>query len=288
MEMTFRYGSDASGDESKPVIAIGGWLASDQMWGSIEREWEAAGVGPDGRIPYLHMKDFGTHNCPFGTAAWSQQQRDDLLRSLANILQTRASHCFVIAIETSVYRQFLSQCKHPKVIGPPYSGCAQNALVYVEEWAEERGYLGDIAYVFENGDRKHELLHAYDEVQRHVQQRFRGTRSISFLGKETVALQAADLVAYEAYDALTIALAKTGHLRGELDLDLTPIYAYKELFTPLQQLLFDHKRFAQNCFVVYLKYWLRTDAKIDALAQTHPSILNRRLKSSRNQGKRKR
>ncbi len=196
-------------------------------------------------------------------------------------LRLRATKAFGAAVVQSEYNAFMSTSKYRDVWSVPYSGCAQSALAYVEGWANQWEVAEKIAYVFEDGDRKHELLHAYDEAKRTAVRLYgkAADRSIAFLGKQCVALQAADLIAYEFRDVLQRALQRRGNLRAGPDQTASEVRHYANLFTSRQQKLFGPDGCAYFCVILHEDHWREIDAGMEAAEKQRPEMLNRRRKS---------
>ncbi len=284
----FSFYADASGtDAANRVLAVSGYIAPDVIWHKIEREWHLALAGTG--IDYIHMKSFGTPHCKFGTGKWNNAKKNALLIRLVNILNTWAHRSTSIAVHKIAYTQRVKELETADVIGPEYSGCAQSMLGYVELWAQERSYAGPLSYVFEDGDRKHELLHAYGEIRKQWKQ-ITGSenRTISFLGKGSPALQAADILAYETTDIFSRALSKHGTLRGPLNLQGTPVEIFADLFNPIQAELFGPHSVPFHCAILNEKFWSKLDSSLSGTETINPGLLKKRRKRASNQGKRNR
>ena len=277
--VVFKYAADASGSDDLPILTVAGWIADDEVWARIEADWATA---LNGKIPFLHMRTFGTPHCKHGTGSWPKDKREELLRKLSRLLRLRCTKAFGAAVVQAEYRAFMATSKYADVWGSPYSGCAQSALAYVEGWAHQWGVADKLAYVFEDGDRKHELLHAYDEARRTAIKQFGnvGERSLAFLGKESVALQAADLIAYEFRDVLQRALSQRGNLNAGPDKTASEVRYLQKFFTDRQDVLFHPNGCPFFCVILHNGHWREMDVAFEAAEKIRPDMLTKRRKSS--------
>jgi hypothetical protein len=280
---------DASGDaESDPVITLGGYAAFDEVCTDmIEPAWEAA-VGK-GRV--FHLTDFGTPYCQLGSGDWPIQERVDFLKRLAAICRCAPKRLwlFGISVEVQQYEAFLKQSPHAQSVwGPAYSGCAQLCFSLVEE-VLHRYKLGDrcVAYVFEKGDRQHELNQSFQEYENRNKD-LTNKRSIHFLPKQTVLLQSADLIAGKVQEVVVRAFRKLPSLdNGRM---ITPLGKFDRYysFDGTTAALFPDGTSSCFCFVANQKLFIDAEGGIRELFRSQPKVLRKRTKQKANQGRRSR
>jgi len=84
---------------------------------------------------------------------------------------------------------------YPEEIGPPFSACAYANMAHTEFQLMSKGlHVEKVRYVFEKGDREHEIINVFKDVEKHHDRHF-GPRGHGFEPKETTLLQPADLIA---------------------------------------------------------------------------------------------
>jgi hypothetical protein len=110
-----------------------------------------------------------------------------------------------------------------------FTACALFIFGLVELILERSGLSNsDVAYVFEKGDREHEMHSAFSWHESH-NPHLKDKRSISFLPKSTTLLQPADLIAGKIQEILI-----RGHsLIGTLDngMQVTPVQNFDKYYS---------------------------------------------------------
>jgi hypothetical protein len=284
----FKLASDASGNEGMRFVTVSAWIALDSQWADLENVWTSFLI--EHGVGHLHMRSFGTPDCKFGTGAWPANKQESFLLKLVHIAQSNTRHCWSMSAETKVYSRVKGISANQDMLGPTYSGCAQSLLARVEKWLTSHQLQFDkMAYIFEDGDRKAEIIHAHDEVKRELKMLIpvfpEEQRSISFLGKNCVPLQVADLLCHPINRLLESAFALNGTLLTKPGASISYLQAYRDLFDPLQSALLDHRRFSQECYVMHEGAWREILSHIDTAIRANPQIATRRRKAKANQGK---
>jgi hypothetical protein len=142
-----------------------------------------------------------------------------------------------------------------------------------------------IAYIFEQGERAHELLKFFLDIEKKRGKAFWGLRSHHFPGKECVLLQASDLIAGSVQKLLLQASEAVKCLdNGEA---FTPIHNFEHYYSKdgvtASVLPSVSSKFRS---VVNKPVFGRIDSITDEALAKYPDILDGRLKSKTNQGKR--
>jgi len=171
---------DASGKPDSYLVTVAGYIASADRWTKIEAEWNKAltefGLG------FLHMSELKPDH-----------RIGDILKRFATILTTWASYGIASSVETGAFSSNSFSLQSALLFAEPYCPAAMYSIMSVEDWAKRRNYNGPLAFVFENGDRKHEFLKAYNSAYRKFP---KDLRSVTFAAKTRPALQSADMLAY--------------------------------------------------------------------------------------------
>jgi hypothetical protein len=190
--VTFRAYLDGAGkEESNPVITVAGFCGHTDVCEAIEKDWEQATGGK-----LFHFTDFNTPYCKLGSDKWTNEERRDFLLKLAAIVNRRDCILISSTIEVGPFNKQLSVSVHPNEIGPAFSGCAYTAIAIAEfHFSVRRGGLNDqLRYIFEKGDREHEIINLFDDLNKKDSEFF-GKRGYAFEPKQTTLLQPADFVA---------------------------------------------------------------------------------------------
>lgn len=193
---------DASGthDGSEQVV-LAGWLSSDKRWIPFEEEWRA--LLEHYGLPMFHMREFAHHRGAF--ERWSEPQRRIRFAEFAALIAKYTLSSLAVCVPVKEFEAEFSPAAR-KHVGGPY-GLAASVLMlqarhFVEESLKPEGSPFEIAYVFESGDVgvgqvmklvQANLLDADQAAKMHL---------LSFRiedKRKFVALQAADILAYELY-----------------------------------------------------------------------------------------
>jgi len=272
---------DGSGKDTDSVLTVGGYVASDRDCGVIEREWLKA---TKGRV--FRLADFGRRACQLGSYDWGPSKRAAFLDRLARIVTEGKAHIVSLSIEVEPYRSSLETDTSRLIFSTPFSGCAQAVLSIVETLADNAGVnYSDIAYVFEKGEREHEMHFSFDELQKEHPE-YQERRSLSFLPKKTTLLQPADLIAGTIQRMLLRVRAKLGTLDNGHE--LTPLLQLQNdyLPDPIGRIIV-HEAAAQSCCIANKSFFAGCNSDFQRVIRQHPYILDKREKPIRNQGRRK-
>jgi hypothetical protein len=274
---------DGSGKNDTSVLTVGGYFCWDETCSLIEREWNAALIAegfcePDGSPGTFHLADFGTSHCKYGTGKWDiKTKRVPFLKRLASIVNRKENHIVSFSVENSQYREFLAQSPHPQVYGPDhFTGCALMAFVFVEVKIEMAGFAKEpVAYIFEKGDRQHEINHAFMEYDAgHPEFE---NRSIDFSPKRVPSLQAADLTCGKIQEILERADRALGFL--DSGLPLTHVDRFERYYSydgTSEAIMRDNA--LHDCYVANKAHFIEADRRMAVVIRNNPAVLERRLK----------
>ena len=183
-----------SKDERQKFVGMAGLIATAHYWEHFERKWQEALKSFN--IPFFHMKDFASFRGPF--KGWSEIKRRKLLDKLLRIIGTTYALPFGAVIAMEDYRQ-LSEEQQGYFEDPYYlalASCGAATLILMGPMPSEE----KLRMVFsEQMEFKNRALKVYDKVRRvhHVGEKLSQPEFSNM--REVVALQGADLVAYELY-----------------------------------------------------------------------------------------
>lgn len=184
---TIYLDESGSPDDTKAVV-VAGLLAEAEQWIDFERNWKDAlqhfGVSA------LHMKHYAHSVGDFRDWKGDEEKRRRFLARLINIVTTRVRHTFADAVLMDDYRK-VDETYYLKDTFTPYTIAARTCVAKVRRWATRYSVNEkDIAYLFEDGaNDKGDLVRRLKADQ---------ISNYGFIPKAaSVALQAADLLAYE-------------------------------------------------------------------------------------------
>ena len=202
----------------------------------------------------------------------------DLHKELARIVNRKGVAIISASLEIAPFYKALFKTTHPQEIGPAFSACAYSAIVFTELILAKEGRQGEkVHYVFEKGDREHEVSKIFNDWDK-KNSRLSGLRSHSFIPKKTsTLLHPADLIAgvvqrcvmsaIEGFPSLDNGLART-------QLQTFERYYSKEGLTAAVVSGHDHDK----CWVVNAQNFTFLDGISIEFFRHHPEQLGTRKK----------
>jgi hypothetical protein len=236
----------------------------------------------------FHLCDFGTKKCQLGSREWDRDTRTAFLKRLGQIINREGVSIISASAEMSKYAAFIQAASHAHVFGPAYSGLAQLCAHLTERTLlVENRFREKTAYAFEKGSREHELAKMLVEYEERTGE-LRDTRSHHFLPKSTTLLQPADLIAGTVQHVLLRAYAAIKCLdNGRV---CTSLHNFERYFSGKEATEFIIPPLGSRLLRIVANRSLfgRFDLLTEESLQRKPDILDKRLKQTRNQGKRSR
>ncbi|MBI3934370.1 MAG: hypothetical protein HY316_06730 [Acidobacteria bacterium] len=204
---------DASGTEKSLVLAVGGFLATAEMWGEFEQQWLAR-LRED-NLEYFHTTEFNSSQGQF-KIGWrgNEKRRSDLIADLVKIIRDNVNGKYgSVVIADSL--KALSKAQREQLHICSYSLAGRHAAGLVRRWASS--WSGpDPEIVFEEGTRGRDLLEKRLARDGFTTYHFRPKKNrfdkSGRLVKAAIPLQAADLMAYELFDP-TNKIQRDGHIK---------------------------------------------------------------------------
>src|SRR5580700_50153 len=186
------YCDDNSDPRREKYYACGGLLGSGDEWDSLDALWSLE--------THELQKPFRATECECGHEQfgdWPRAKRNDLMRRLTGVIYRRNLYGFATIVPLEAYEEVFPDCgKHDAF------------LLAATQTIMNMAYMAhtmrkDAALWFESGDSDGAINTIFDSVVALKEWRpARHLRSISFEGKRIYGLQAADLVAREAFKYL--------------------------------------------------------------------------------------
>ena len=147
--------------EPAPVMAVSGYLSSDEEWAKFEPAWRQVLDRFD--VEMFHMTEFECRLRSF--ESWTNETRTDLLGQLIDLVSRHTMVGIGAGILVKDYVDLPGQ--EQKLLGHPYAMCSLKAVadtlrwiddwiarkVSTGEWAKnEKGKSVPVEFVFESGD----------------------------------------------------------------------------------------------------------------------------------------
>lgn len=187
------YFDESYGPDS-PYLCVAGYLFESERAKALEVEWRKLLLKYS--LPFFHMCDCAHGNKPFH--ALSDKQRVSAQTEAMELVKAHAALGIAVSIDEEHYR---APYDSPLVENPYSFGCLQ-AMISVQNWAEETNYGGEIAYFFEAG-HKHQIEanRFMDRVFREplLRDRFRYAGHAFVPKVSSGAIQCADIIAWQWY-----------------------------------------------------------------------------------------
>jgi hypothetical protein len=180
---------DGSGSPDDTVaVVVAGFVAPAEQWTEFERNWNAC--LRDFNVSSLHMRHFAHSRGEFTAWKGNEEKRRHFLERLISIIKVRVWHSFASAVIMEDYRKVDAKYCLSE-FSKPYTLAGGTCVAKVQRWKKRWANVDDeIAFVFEDGDLgKGDLMRA---VKENV-----GVTPRFLNKEESVAFQAADLLAYE-------------------------------------------------------------------------------------------
>jgi hypothetical protein len=193
---------DASGThDGSETVVLAGWISSDKGWAAFDDEWRAA-LDNYG-LTMFHMREFAHHRGEF--QRWSEPQRRIRFAAFAEIVSKYALSSVAVAVPVKEFQEEFTPAAQ-RHVGGAYGFAASvlmmEAAQFVEESLKPEGSPFEIAYLFESGDAGVGQVMKLFQANMMDPDQAAKLHLLSFRiedKRKFVALQAADILAYELY-----------------------------------------------------------------------------------------
>jgi hypothetical protein len=192
---------DAGGkEEDHDFVVVAGFAGFAEIWNEFDIEWQAR-LDKD-RLPYFHSGDFSQSRNLFKTG-WrdNEPRRRRLCQDLMQIIVGHGLRKFGTVIHIKTQRNIDPDIRKAFLLDGYVQG-ARDSVTTFNQYAKRIGVTRNVRYVFEKGDREHELRRRFNAdglnepdftwKSRHTNRK--GFTYDGFLG-----LQAAGWIAYEYF-----------------------------------------------------------------------------------------
>jgi hypothetical protein len=211
---------DSGNHAAAHAFILAGFLAKVEQWERFSTEWRDAldHAGPR-RIENFKMRDAAAFAGEF--RGWTERDRDDLLRALISIIETRAATGIFVIVPHKEYREIFCH-QISKAMDNPYFFSFYGIMSVAQYYMYQQNKQNEINFVFdEQGRQVGNALRAWKYWTRFAipqMQPMLGERPQSGNDKKLLPLQAADLLAWRTYR-----LVEDGHSHESLAYRLLPM-----------------------------------------------------------------
>ncbi len=207
---------DVSGHpDDTDVLSVGGFVANAGQWTRFEKEWKK--VLLDYGVSSLHMKQFAHSTGQYASWKGDEPRRRAFLGKLIAVIKKRVRHSFVCSVYMPDYRA-VDSVNNIRSVRSPFALAGCTCVRRVRDWAMRKGFdPNELLFAFEDGDA---------DQSNFAQSAFHdyGVNPVFMAKTQSVAFQAADLLAYEHLKANGKVVPHSG------------VYAMEDLRQPLQSL----------------------------------------------------
>lgn len=194
--MLLSYFDDSSDSSHKEYFAVGGLIGGEKQWSDFYVPWAVATI--ELKEPFRSTEC----ECQQGQfATWPKPQCDALMRKLVSIVLNQDLHGYASVVPVGDYRAVFPDAKEYD----PYYLAVRHTIINMAElgYKEQQRYgSGGVSCSFEDseatGDTVSEIYRQLRRVESWAAARSLAPSAI-LEGKETRPLQAADLIAREAF-----------------------------------------------------------------------------------------
>jgi hypothetical protein len=194
------YCDDSGTHQQSRVATVAGYISNVGQWDLFAKEWVA--VLNEFNVERMHRADLESFGGDFRRSkGWNERRRTAFVKKLHPIMMRRTH----VTIASAVIRnEFEDAVPEPikEIFGGVYGWCMHECIVQARKWAEKcqrQHVVGSFEWVLEGGTIGYGQVMKMFESLRNTRRPLNEWRikSWSFQGKDTVPLQAADVIAYE-------------------------------------------------------------------------------------------
>lgn len=196
---------DESYQEGSLVLAVSGYLATDERWIEFAERWDEARERL--KAPMIHWSHLETFQEDFARdKGWDEARRLELQKELIPIIKETISCGICIAINVPEYDKHLQQMDKPEY-ETAYVYAVRVAIALTAHESKRNGWMEPVAYLIERSIAKHkkQLRKAFSYVfESDLANNPANKNRLESLTTDAnridnVPLQAADVVAYETW-----------------------------------------------------------------------------------------
>lgn len=143
------YGDESGTDGRSPIVAVAGYVASDDAWAAFQVEWKQ--FCDDNKIVDFHTTDFLAHKKEFTEQnGWTEKRSKSASRIIDNII---AKHVEFGAVAVAVIAdcEELFPLQGRRKFALEYAMAATLLVSETTKWAHKNKYTEPIRFIFDRG-----------------------------------------------------------------------------------------------------------------------------------------
>jgi hypothetical protein len=194
------YFDDSGTGANDSVVAVAGYVGSVSQWQKFDQEWGK--LLAQYSVSKMHRAELESGYGEF--VGWTREKKNSFIAKAQEIIRKRT----YLPIGMSVIKEEFEEVfpnSLKKVYGGAYGFCVILCLTRAKHWFDKVNHREPIDWVFEagtagSGQIAHLMNAMYSDSEMRQDLRINGW---SFGGKNIQPLQAADIIAYEAFKHVT-------------------------------------------------------------------------------------
>lgn len=190
------------------VMTVGGWIAEEREWRRLESQWQRcidrqnSSFRPDQQISRFHAAQMNGYKDEF--ANWDKAMSEQFCGKLVNLVNRRQIGGICVGVDMDGIREVFPE-GDPNRKDSVYALCIKAAIVEISH-VMQRFYPDDqVALIHDHGDWDQQALAGYNQMvdDPRWESRKYFHSIIPLTWQQSVGLQAADLLSYEAFKAIS-------------------------------------------------------------------------------------
>jgi hypothetical protein len=150
---------DASGTAADtPVLAVGGFVATEEQWGEFERAWVAA-LADEG-VAEVHMKELAHWRGEFESWGRDEERRARFLARLTGIMNAHTERSVGVTLCVEEFRAVDADFQLSDRFGGPYAVTSLSVIGSLLAWRDREHPGAPLRFVVERGDNDQGDLYA--------------------------------------------------------------------------------------------------------------------------------
>lgn len=235
--MIAAYFDDSGTSPNNDVAAVGGYLGTKYQWDQFVTHWPR--LLNDYGVEQMHRTDLENLRGEFTVEkGWSPSRRNEFVRKAQRLIKR---YTYVAVGSAVIKKDFQEVMPEPvrKFFGGAYGWCVHECHIAASKWCDKAKHREPIDWVFEAGTEGSGQIGFYfqkcSEIPWVSEVLRVKTNGWAFRNKNTIPLQAADVVAYEIFKQVQNQIVE----KGKRNVRLSALDLFREKDKP------------------YMKYWHR-------------------------------
>ena len=208
-----KFQCDESYDNKRRCMVVAGWIGEASEWKRLENQWERclerhnARHRPDQQIARFHATELNGFKAAFSN--WDADMSRALTADLVKLLNRRNFKLVAAGIDMDALDAEFPERSGVKMESA-YGLCIKQVLLSLGHILRQHCEGSEVAFVFESSQWDQQAMEAYTQmIQDQRWQYWHLFQSVTALTwKTSIGLQAADLIAYEAFKSIYNKLVK--------------------------------------------------------------------------------